>query len=117
PGAMTAVQRLGNMIAPLGMRLLAGARYSDMPPFKAMKREALDPVLPSDTGYGFTVELLLRAHARGLRVREVVVRCRRRRPGRSKVSGSPAAALRAALKILATIGRHAFTIRLERRAA
>ena len=53
------------------------------------------------------VELLLRAHATRLRVREVTVRCRARQAGVSKVSGTLEGSARAAAKILATIVRHA----------
>lgn len=42
PGAMTGTQRFGNWFAPLLMRLTVGARYHDMPPFKAIRRQALE---------------------------------------------------------------------------
>jgi glycosyltransferase involved in cell wall biosynthesis len=106
-GAMTSVQRFGNWFAPLVMRVFTGARYHDMPPFKAIRAEALDGLELRDRGHGFTIEVLLRAHELGLRTREVVVRCRRRRSGISKVSGTVMGSVRAAAKILTTIGRHA----------
>ncbi len=107
PGAMTPVQRFGNWFAPLAMRAVTGARYHDMPPFKAIRVSALDLAFPTDRGHGFTIELLLRAHARGLRVREIEVRCRARRAGVSKVSGTWIGSARAAAKILSTIARYA----------
>jgi glycosyltransferase involved in cell wall biosynthesis len=107
PGAMTPVQRFGNWFAPRAMRLLTGARYADMPPFKAIRREALDRLELTDTGHGFTIQLLLAAHRARLRVVEVPVRCRLRRGGVSKVSGSVRGSARAASKILLTIARHA----------
>ncbi len=107
PGAMTGTQRFGNWFAPLMMRLAVGARYQDMPPFKAITREALDSLALTDTGHGFTVELLLRAHRKGLRVVELPVRCRARRAGESKVSGTLRGTVRAAGKILVMVARHA----------
>jgi hypothetical protein len=115
PGAMTPTQRFGNWLAPLLMRWTVGARYSDMPPFKAIRREALDALELCDTGHGFTVELLLKAHARGLRTREVEVRCLRRAAGRSKVSGTVRGTVRASFKIVTTIARHAFSSAAEAR--
>lgn len=112
-GAMTAPQQLGNWIAPRAMRWLTGARYADMPPFKAVSRAAFDTLGVSDTGHGFTIELLLRAHARRLRVEEVPVTCRPRAAGRSKVSGTLAGTVRAGAKILFTIGRHGLRARLR----
>jgi len=113
PGAMTGTQRFGNWFAPLLMRLAMGARYHDMPPFKVIRREALDRLRLSDTGHGFTIELLLKAHSQGLRVVELPVRCRRRSAGESKVSGTLRGTVRAAAKILTTVGRHAVQARRQ----
>ncbi len=105
-GAMTPVQRFGNWLAPLLMRAIIGARYSDMPPFKAIRREALDALALDDRGHGFTIQLLLRAHTEELRVVEIPVRCRARASGVSKVSGTVRGSARAAVKIVSTIVRH-----------
>jgi len=107
PGALYPVQRFGNWLAPVAMRLATGARYRDMPPFKAIRLDAFDRLGVTDRGYGFTIELLLRAHRQGLRVREVDVRCRARRTGRSKVSGTVLGSARAGMRILTAIARHA----------
>lgn len=107
PDAMEPTQRFGNWFAPLAMRLVTGARYRDMPPFKAIRLDALDRLALTDRTYGFTIELLLRAHAEGLRVSEIPVRCRARRGGTSKVSGTLRGTLGASYKILTTIAKHA----------
>ena len=111
PGAMMPVQRFGNWLAPRLMRVAVGARYRDMPPFKAIRVGALDRLALTDTGHGFTIELLLRAHAHALRVVEVDVRCRARRAGVSKVSGTLRGSARAAGKIVWSIARHAVASR------
>jgi glycosyltransferase involved in cell wall biosynthesis len=115
-GAMTPVQRFGNWFAPLLMRWTTGATYHDMPPFKACSMDALDRLALADTGHGFTIELLMKAHAIGLRVVEVPVRCRARSGGVSKVSGTALGASRAAVKIVTTIGRYAGRAHLARMA-
>ncbi len=112
-GAMTPVQRFGNWLAPALMRLRVGTTYTDMPPFKAITRQALSRLALDDRGYGFTIQLLLRAHAHGLRVQEVPVRCRRRRGGESKVSGTLSGTLRASARILYSIARHSQRPTLE----
>jgi glycosyltransferase involved in cell wall biosynthesis len=106
PGAMTPVQRFGNWFAPLAMRVLTGARYRDMPPFKAIRMSTLDALRVGDRGHGYTIELLLAAHRRGVSTEEMPVKCRRRRSGTSKVSGTVRGSARAAVKILATIARY-----------
>ena len=113
-GAMTPVQRFGNWLAPLLMRWTIGAPYRDMPPFKACSMKALDALALADVGHGFTIELLVKAHARELRVIELPVRCRARRGGVSKVSGTLGGASRAAVKIVTTIARHAVRARADR---
>ena len=107
PGAMTDAQRFGNWLAPALMRALFRAPYHDLPPFKAIRFDALESLELEDRAHGFTIELMLKAHARGLRTLEVAVRCRARRAGASKVSGTLVGSLRAGTKIIASIGRHA----------
>lgn len=104
-GAQSLPQWLGNRLLPLAMRLYAGARCRDLPPFKAIRLDALDRLSVRERGHGFTAELLLRAHARRRRVQQVEVQCRRRAAGRSKASSSPIGATKAAARILWVIAR------------
>jgi glycosyltransferase involved in cell wall biosynthesis len=113
PGAMTPVQRFGNWFAPMLMRLTVGARYHDMPPFKAITAEALERLALSDPGMGYSIQMLLGAHRHRLRVAEVEVTCRARRAGVSKVSGTLRGSLRAAVKITASIAWHAVVSRVR----
>ena len=113
-GAMTRAQRFGNWLGPALMRVTMGASYRDMPPFKACTMAALDRLELTDTGHGFTIEMLTRAHSSELRIVQVDVHCRVRLGGTSKVSGNLRAASRAAVKILSTIVRHAVKERARR---
>jgi glycosyltransferase involved in cell wall biosynthesis len=106
-GALTLQQRWGNAFATGLMRLLVGARYTDLGPFRAVRREALARLQMRDTNFGWTIEMQIKARRRGLRVLEIPVNYRRRRGGRSKVSGNPLAAVLAGGKILWTIFRYA----------
>ena len=108
PGALTVHQRWGNAFATGLMRLLVGAHYTDLGPFRAVRREALERLEMRDTNFGWTIEMQIKARRRGLRVQEVPVNYRRRRGGRSKVSGNPVAAVQAGGKILWTILRYAW---------
>jgi hypothetical protein len=56
---------------------------------------------------GYIIEMLLRAHALGMRVVEVEVACRARKAGVSKVSGTLRGTARASVKITSSILRHA----------
>lgn len=108
PGALTPPQRVGNALATWLIRLLFGFRYTDLGPFRAVRRDLLERIAMRDRGYGWTVEMQVRALRLRARVTEVPVAYRPRAAGRSKVSGSLTGSLKAGYWILATIARHAW---------
>jgi len=79
---------------------------TDLGPFRAIRRDALDKLAMADPDYGWTVEMQVRAAKRGLIATEVPVSYRRR-IGRSKVSGTVRGAIGAGTKILYIIAREA----------
>lgn len=102
PGSMTWPQRWGNGLSVGLIRLLFGHRYTDLGPFRAIRRESLERLGMQDTNFGWTAEMQVKAVKRGLRVQEVPVSYRRR-VGRSKISGTVSGVLRAGTKIIWTI--------------
>ncbi len=107
-GALTPQQRCGNALATALLRLLFGIRATDLGPFRAIRREALERLGMRDPDFGWTIEMQIRAHRIGLRVVEVPVRYRRRRFGQSKISGTLSGTLRAGTKIIWTILKYRF---------
>jgi len=103
--AMTPQQNFGNALATALIKLGWGHRYHDLGPLRLIRRDALDRIAMRDRGFGWTVEMQVRAVEEKLRIAEVPVRYRRRRGGRSKISGTISGALRAGTMILSTIGR------------
>jgi glycosyltransferase involved in cell wall biosynthesis len=106
PGAMPPQARLGNWVATRLMRMLYGARFTDLGPFRAVRLDRLLGLGMRDRGCGWTVEMQVKAARRRLRCAEVPVSRRRRRGGRSKVSGTLRGTLRAGWAILWTIFRY-----------
>lgn len=106
PGALTPQQRFGNALACVLIRLRWGVRFTDLGPLRAVTRAALDALAMSDPGYGWTVEMQVKAARSGLAVAEVPVSYRRR-IGRSKISGTLRGVLAAGAKILWVIAQHA----------
>lgn len=102
PGALPLHARLGNRLAVGLIRLLFGHRYTDLGPMRAVRREALEHLGMRERGFGWTVEMQVRALLKGLRVEEVPVSYRRRL-GRSKITGTLWGTLQAGWKILGTI--------------
>ncbi len=102
PGALTLQQRFGNRLACGLMRLLFQARYTDLGPFRAIKREALDGLKMKDLAFGWTIEMQIRALKAGLVVIERPVSYRPR-IGQSKISGTLFGSLRAGTTIMRVI--------------
>jgi glycosyltransferase involved in cell wall biosynthesis len=103
-GALLPQARFGNALAAGLMRRLYGIDVTDLGPFPAIRWEALRSLGMTDTSYGWTVEMQVKAARRHLRVVEVPVSYRRR-VGSSKITGTVAGTLRAGTRILSTILR------------
>jgi glycosyltransferase involved in cell wall biosynthesis len=99
-------QRVGNWLASAWLRRRFGLPATDLGPFRAIRRSCLDDLRMSDRGYGWTVEMQIKAARAGLRYREVPVACLPRCAGRSKVSGTIGGTLGAATKILGVLAWH-----------
>lgn len=105
-GSMTPQQVFGNWLATLLMRIIWRAPWTDLGPFRAITREALDRIGMVDTNFGWTVEMQIKAMQHKLRVAEVPVSYRRR-IGVSKISGTISGTVKAGYKILYCIGKYA----------
>ncbi|WP_298334594.1 glycosyltransferase family 2 protein [uncultured Erythrobacter sp.] len=106
-GAMTTPQRLGNWLAPALVRMIWRMRYTDLGPFRAVRRSSLDALAMADRDFGWTIEMQVRAAKLDMRVVERPVSYRRR-IGQSKISGTIRGVLAAGTKILYVIAREAF---------
>ncbi len=102
-GALRPLQRLGNHIATWMIAARYGHRYADLGSPRAIRSDALRRLELRESHHGWPVEMQVEALRRGLRVAEVAVRYRRRRGGRSKVSGSLAGSWRAGRAILRVV--------------
>ena len=96
---------LGTRLCVGLMNLLFGTRATDLGPFRAITREALERLEMRDRSFGWTVEMQVKAALHGLRVVEVPVDYRPR-IGQSKVSGTFAGTVRAGAAILGTLARY-----------
>lgn len=106
-GALTLPQRFGNTLACTLMRVIWGGRFTDLGPFRALTRTALDRLDMDAPTFGWTVQMQVRALKRGVAYVEVPVRYRRRQAGRSKISGTVRGVVMAGSYILGTIAREA----------
>src|SRR4030088_2915713 len=105
PGSMTAHQLVAGRVIGAAVGLLYGIRYTDMCPFRAIRRDLLMRLGMREETYGWNLEMQMRAARAGLRIAEVPVAHRRRASGVSKVSGNLRGTIRASWRILATFVR------------
>ena len=105
PGSMNATQIFAGHLAGLLIRLLYGVAYTDMSPFRAIRRETLNSLGMREQTHGWNLEMQMRAARAGLRITEVPVDHRCRAGGRSKVSGNFRGTVVAAARIFATFLR------------
>ncbi len=101
-GSMAPQQIFGNWLATNMIRVLFGARFSDLGPFRAITWRSLQDLKMRDTNYGWTVEMQVKAAKQKLRFTEIPVDYRPR-IGVSKVTGTVKGTVMAGYKIITTI--------------
>lgn len=114
PGALPAHSLFGNWLVCRLIRLISGARYTDLGPFRAVRYEKLMALGMKDAGYGWTVEMALRAAAAGWKTCEIPVRYRKRLAGKSKITGSPIESVKTAVKMFSVLIGHYRRMKKER---
>ncbi len=103
-GALTLPQQLGNLLAVFLIRHLWKYRYTDLGPFRAIRREVFNKMDMQEFTYGWTVEMQIKALQAGCHVSEVPVNTRIR-IGKSKISGTLKGSISAGVGILSTIAK------------
>jgi glycosyltransferase involved in cell wall biosynthesis len=105
PGSMHWHQVLAGRLAGRAIGALYRVRYSDMCAYRAIDRTALRRLGLREMGYGWNIEMQMKAARAGLRILEVPLPYRCRAGGESKVAGSLRGTLRAGSRIIATFLR------------
>ena len=104
-GSMLPQAVFGNALATTLIRLLHGAEFTDLGPFRAIKFDRLLELNMEDKTFGWTAEMQVKAVKMGLKYCEVPVSYRKR-IGISKVTGTFTGTVKAGYKILWTILKH-----------
>lgn len=99
PGALPIQSLIGNFMVPKIIRLLYGAKFTDLGPFRAIRFDRLLALGMEDRNFGWTVEMQIKAARMGYRTCEAAVRYRQR-VGVSKITGTFSGSVRAGCKIL-----------------
>ncbi|MCZ6766616.1 MAG: glycosyltransferase family 2 protein [bacterium] len=113
-GSLLWNQRFGNALACTLIRWLYGVRFTDMGPFRAVRRTSFEGLRMRDPDFGWNAEMQVKAIENGLRIKEVPVRYRPR-VGTSKISGTAKGTVLAGTRIIGTIlGRYPGYLRSRR---
>ena len=102
---MTPVQHFGNGLSGWLINLGWGFKYHDLGPLRLIRRADLDRIAMQDRGFGWTVEMQVRAVEEGLKIQEIPVNYRPRQGGKSKISGTLSGSFQAGTIILSTLGK------------
>ena len=105
PGSMNFQQIFAGRFAGWLMWILYRVPYTDMCPFRAIRRDALEKLAMKEETYGWNLEMQMKAARAGLRILEVPVNHRRRTGGVSKVSGTFRGTVVAGARIVVTFLR------------
>ena len=107
-GAILPHQRFGNWLTSRLLQLLYGLRVTDLGPFRALRRDALEALEMTEMTYGWPTEMMVKAARQGYRIVEVPVTYRSRVGGESKVSGTVRGSFLAGVHIIRTTFKHAW---------
>ncbi|MCU0792779.1 MAG: glycosyltransferase family 2 protein [Opitutaceae bacterium] len=100
---MTPVQNFGNALSVSLIRLGWGHRYHDLGPLRLIRRSLYERIGMRDRGFGWTIEMQVRAVELGARIVELPVAYHPRKGGRSKISGTIKGSVQAGTIILSTL--------------
>jgi glycosyltransferase involved in cell wall biosynthesis len=113
-GSLAPQQVVGAQVGRLLLHLVYGARFSDLSPFRAIRRDVLDRLGMQEMTYGWNLEMLMRVAAANLPTLEIAVGQRRRVGGVSKVSGNFVAGIKATRSMAITFIRLALRLHRKR---
>lgn len=113
-GSMLPSQLFANWLVGKLIWRMHRFRYTDMGPFRAIRRTSLEKLSMSEMTYGWNLEMQVKACQHQLRIGEIAVDYRKRVAGDSKVSGNLLASFRTAIKIFSVLFRAGLSHRPKR---
>ncbi len=97
---LTVPQRFGNALATILIGLGWGRRFCDLGPFRALRRASWPDGALTDPGFGWNVEMNVRALELGLDVVEVALSGSEREHGKNRISSTVTGVIRTGYHIL-----------------
>lgn len=101
-GSLTVPQRFGNWLAARLIKVFWSYELTDLGPFRAIRKKALEQLDMKDESFGWTVEMQVKSIVHSMRMTEYPVDSRVR-VGQSKISGTVVGSVKAGIGILSMI--------------
>jgi hypothetical protein len=111
PGSLTLPQVFAGRLAGWMLGICYGVKFTDMSPFRAIRRSLLEALPMKEETYGWNLEMQMLVARAKVRILEIPVNHRRRQGGVSKVSGTVRGTLLAGIRIITTFFRVALSNR------
>ena len=105
PGSMLWHQVAAGWLIGRAVGVATGVAYTDMCAFRAIRLDTLEGLGMTEMGYGWNLEMQMRAARAKLRIREIPLPYGRRLAGQSKVAGNLRGTLRAGSRIVRVLAR------------
>jgi len=103
-GALTKLQRFGNALSAVLIKIFWGHTITDLGPFRAINSSVLKKLDMQDKTFGWTVEMQIKAIQLGFKISEHPVNSKIR-IGKSKISGTLSGSMKAGIGILTMIAK------------
>lgn len=104
-GSMLVSQLFAAFLTGWLTHIVYGFRYTDMGPYRAIRRSVLTNMDMTEMTYGWNLEMQLKAVQQRLRIQEIPVDYKCRIGGKSKVSGNLSASIQTGRRIVAVFLR------------
>jgi glycosyltransferase involved in cell wall biosynthesis len=114
PGSLTFQQVFAGRLAGWMLQAWCGVKFTDMSPFRAIRRSVAEALPMREETYGWNLEMQMLVARAKVRILEIPVNHRRRQGGVSKISGTLRGALLAGIRIASTFLRVAFAAKRAR---
>jgi glycosyltransferase involved in cell wall biosynthesis len=111
PGSLTFPQVFTGLLAGRILGVCYGVKFTDMSPFRAIRRSVLEALPMREETYGWNLEMQMLVARAKFRTLEIPVNHRRRQGGVSKVSGTVRGTILAGTRIVSTFFRVALSNR------
>jgi glycosyltransferase involved in cell wall biosynthesis len=107
PGSLLPSQIFAGRLVGLLLRIRHRVDYTDMGPFRAIRRSSMEQLKMTEMTYGWNLEMQVKAAKLRLRIQEIAVDYQCRKGGVSKVAGNLLGSLKTAIRIAAVLLRSA----------